>query len=115
MSVWSNEKREYIPDMGCMSQSPTDQKQRVRAQKQFDVSSSYIVGQGVMRGGERGRCELDFAGPCMPCLGAGVLINVCDEEPSKGFSSKRTYFKKISMIAGEDGFYGDRARGRERS
>lgn len=114
MSAWSNEKREYIPDVGCMSQSPTDQKQRVRAQKQFDVSSSYIVCQRVMRGGERGRCELDFAGPCMPCQGAGVLINVCDEEPSKSFSSKLTYFK-ISLIAGEDGFYGDRARGKERS
>lgn len=39
---------------------------------------------------------------------------MCDE-PSKSFRRRPTCFTKVSLVAGEDGFYGDRARARERS
>lgn len=100
MSAWSNEKWKNIPDIGWMSHAPTDQQQRVRAQKQFGVSSSYFVCWGVMRSGERGRCEPDLLGFPVSWQGAWVLVSVCDEEPLKGFSRKLTCSKKISLTAG---------------
>ena len=56
--------------------------------------------QGVKRSRERGRCEPDLAGSCVPRQGAWLLVSICDEEPSKGFSRKLTCSKKISLIAG---------------
>ena len=107
MSAQSNEKWENIPDIGWMSHAPTNHQQHVRAQKQFGVSSSYFVYQGVTRSGERGRCEPDLAGSCVPWRRAWVLVSICDEEPSKSFSRKLTCSKKISLIAGRKmGFLG---------
>lgn len=56
-----------------------------------------------MRSGERGRCEPDLLGSPVSWQGARVLVSVCDEEPSKGFSKKLTCSKKISLIAGGQG------------
>lgn len=41
---------------------------------------------------------LDLPGPCVQCQGAGILVNLCDEELSTGFSRRLPSFK-ISLIA----------------
>lgn len=42
------------------------------------------------------------------CQGAGVVITVCDEKPSKGFSRISTYFKINLTVSGRMDFMGHR-------
>lgn len=45
--------------------------------------------------GQRHGCVLDLAGLCVQCGGAGDLVNVCNEEPLKGFSRKLTSLRSV--------------------
>lgn len=42
----------------------------------------------------------------MPCRGAGVLVHVCNEEPSKGFSLSLPCFKIRLLAQGRVNFMG---------